>query len=132
MMLGLDTNVLLRWLIDSQDAPEQTDLVSKTILESEKTCFVNAVVLAETIWVVGQVLKQSRSMQSEIVSRLLLSYNVEVSDRHAIEQALASFQQGGGGFVDHFIGAQNRLAGCDTTLTFDKKAAKSDNFTQLS
>ena len=131
-MIGLDTNVLLRWLIDSSDSPEQSQLVSKTIIENDKTCFVNAVVLAETIWVVAQVLKQPRSMQSEIIQRLLCSFNVEISDRSAIEAALASFGQGGGGFVDHFIGAQNRLAGGETTLTFDKQAAKSPDFTQLS
>ncbi len=133
-VIGIDTNVLLRWLIDDEpvggDAPHQTALVERAIA-GKGPCYANAVVIAETLWVVGGPLKQPRSVQAEIVERLLNSVNVEVSDRDAVESALDGLKSGGGGFADHLIGAMNRLAGCATTLTFDKAAAKSADFTEL-
>lgn len=134
-MIGLDTNVLLRWLIAGDeavnDAPDQTKLVERAIGEGREVCYINAVVVAETLWVVGGPLKQPRSVQAEIVERLLYSHNVRVSDRAAVEVALEGFRSGGGGFADHLIGAINRLAGCRTTLAFDRKASKSPDFTEL-
>jgi predicted nucleic-acid-binding protein len=135
-VIGLDTSVLLRWLIDDSiaedDAPSQTALVEAAILDAGEVCYVNAVVTAETLWVVGKTLKQPRGVQTEIVERLLHSRNVEVGDRRAVMAALEGFRSGGsGGFVDHMIGALNRAAGCSTTLTFDEAASKSPDFIQL-
>jgi predicted nucleic-acid-binding protein len=135
-VIGLDTNVLIRWLAADPDttgtSARQAATVEKRILESSETCFVNSVVVAETLWVTDHVFRQSREMQAEIVERLLDSQNVHVADRHAVESALGSFRKGGAGFSDHLIGALNAEAGCTTTLTFDKRAAKGPHFTTLS
>jgi len=40
-------------------------------------------------------------------------------------------KKGSAGFNDHLIAALNRAAGCSTTLTIDKTAAKSPDFTLL-
>jgi predicted nucleic-acid-binding protein len=134
-MIGLDTNVLLRWLLTDRERSDATAgqiaAMERAILGASEPCFANAVVVAETLWVVGRVLKQPRSVQATIVERLIDAQNVRLSDHRAIEEALASFRAGGGDFADHLIGALNRLAGCATTLTFDKAASKSPDFTEL-
>lgn len=128
-MIGLDTNVLLRWLIDDSIAPDdasaQTDLVMQTILDSTETFFVNHVVLAETMWVLRNKAGQSRDVVSDIADRLLHSANIEIQDRRVVEAAIDSYRREPGDFADHLIGQVNRAARCATTLTFDRKASKS-------
>jgi predicted nucleic-acid-binding protein len=136
-MIGLDTNVLLRWLITDDvlpdDAPDQTELVSSVILGSGETFFVNHVVLAETIWVLRNRLNQAQQVIWEIVDRLLHSSNVEVERPDIVAAAQSSFRNGPGDFADHLIGHVNLSVGCSTTLTFDHKASKSEAlFTKLS
>jgi predicted nucleic-acid-binding protein len=127
-MIGLDTNVLLRWLITDEiapdDAPDQTSLVSSIILESGETFFVNHIVLAETVWVLRNRAHRSKEVVSEIIDRLLLSSNVEVAQADIVAAAQSSFRDGPGDFTDHLIGHVNRSAGCITTLTFDHQAGK--------
>ncbi|MEL6464988.1 MAG: type II toxin-antitoxin system VapC family toxin [Pseudomonadota bacterium] len=134
-MIGIDTNILLRWLLDESisddDAPHQTALVSAHILDGKETCFANAVVVAETLWVLAHPMKQPKAVLVDIVERLLASFNVEVSEPQAVHVALDAYRTGNAGFVDYLIGEINAKAGCTTTLTFDKKAAKSERFTLL-
>lgn len=134
-MIGIDTNVLLRWLLDdsiaSDDAPQQTRLVSQLILQEGQRFFVNHVVIAETIWALRNKVGQSKETIREVVDRLLNSFNVEVDRRPTVEAALASYAQYPGDFADHLIGRINHDAGCTTTMTFDKAATRSPDFTQL-
>ncbi|MEM9756416.1 MAG: type II toxin-antitoxin system VapC family toxin [Pseudomonadota bacterium] len=136
-MTGLDTNVLIRWLAaddgQSDQSTAQVAAVERAVLGAKDGCYVNAVVLAETIWVVANLFKQPRAMQSEIIQRLLLAHNVRVGDESAVKSALDVFENGpsSGGFADLLIGALNAAAGCTTTITFDKRAARATTFTLL-
>ncbi|MDZ4382244.1 MAG: type II toxin-antitoxin system VapC family toxin [Parvibaculum sp.] len=134
-MIGLDTNILLRWLLDdsivADDAPAQTELVSRTILESGETFFVNDIVLAETIWVLRNKVGQSRKVVEEIVNRLLCSVNVETANPAVIRRALDAFVKGKADFADYLIAELNAEAGCSTTLTFDGKASRHPSFSRL-
>jgi predicted nucleic-acid-binding protein len=135
-MIGLDTNILLRWLVTDEmvadDAPHQTELVSSTILESDETFFVNHVVLAETVWVLRNRVNQPKDVIDEIITRLLFSSDVEVDRPDVVAAAQASFRDGPGDFADYLIAHINQSAGCSTTLTFDFKASKSQSlFTRL-
>ncbi|TXN19158.1 type II toxin-antitoxin system VapC family toxin [Methylobacterium sp. WL9] len=135
-MIGLDTDVLLRWLVDESvwpdEAPEQTALVAETLGRRDARFFVDVVVLAETVWVLAQPLRQRKPMLVTVIDRLLNASNIVVDQRDAAVKALAEWATGKGDFADHFIGAINRAAGCTTTLTFDRKAAYADGFTRLS
>ena len=134
-MIGLDTNVLLRWLVDEtvwpDDAPEQTAKAAEILSQRETRFFVNTVVLAETIWILARPLRQKKPVLAALLQRLLESANIVVDNREAAEAALDGWSKGRGDFPDHLIGAINRLAGCSTTLTFDRKAAPADAFTHL-
>jgi predicted nucleic-acid-binding protein len=132
-MIGLDTNVLLRWLAADEGqegySSAQADAVERAVTGAKKGCFVNPVVLAETIWVVANVFKQPKALQAEIVHRLLHSQNVGVGERVAVEDALLEFEtKPSGGFADLLIAALNQAWGCETTITFDKRAARSKKF----
>jgi predicted nucleic-acid-binding protein len=133
-VIGLDTNVLLRWLIDESiwpnDAPHQTQAIAQ-IIQSGETVFVNHVVIAETIWVLTQGMKQPKATVVDIINRLIESANVEVDRRAIVEDALSAFTTAPGQFADHLIAAINQAAHCRTTLTFDVKASRSGRFTRL-
>ena len=75
--------------------------------------------LAETIWVLGKPLRQSKPVLLALLDRLMTAANVEIESRDAVTAAVGSFAVGPGGFSDHLIGAVNRHAGCHTTLTFE-------------
>ncbi|MFN6942408.1 MAG: hypothetical protein ACK4OG_10460 [Parvibaculum sp.] len=45
-MIGLDTSILLRWLIEEDGAYKQSERAAEIILESGETFFVNNIVLA--------------------------------------------------------------------------------------
>lgn len=134
-MIGLDTNVLLRWLIDENiwpdDNPGQTRAVQELVLESGATFFVNHVVIAETIWVLANPMQQPKRVLLDIMDRLLASANVVIDRRDAVTAALAEYRHGKHGFADHLIGHVNRHAGCETTVSFDKDTGRSGVFRRL-
>lgn len=130
-MIGLDSNILLRWIIDDPAAPEQAELVRARLEQEKAPLFVNHQVLAETVWVLRHVGALSQEVIADIVAGLIDAPNVRLQQPETVERALASFMGNPGGFADHLIGEINRHAGCTTTLTFDRAAAKSPAFTEL-
>ncbi|MCJ2052994.1 PIN domain-containing protein [Methylobacterium sp. J-070] len=134
-MIGLDTDVPLRWLVDEavwpDDAPDQTAKAAEALSRRDAQFFVNAVVLAETIWILARPLRQKKLALAALIRRLLDTSNIAIGRRDAAEAALAAWTKGRRGFADHLIGAINRSAGCSTTLTFDQKAEPADAYTRL-
>jgi predicted nucleic-acid-binding protein len=129
-VIGLDTNTLLRWLIEEDGADKQSERAAEIILESGETFFVNNIVLAETVWVLKNKAGQSRKVIEQIVARLMASANVELEDDDTVRRALDAFVQGRADFADYLIAEVNVAAGCTTTLTFDRKAAQHRSFSQ--
>ena len=128
--VGLDTNVALRWLFRPPGDGRQSDRATAAADDAEEI-HLNLVVLAELIWLSDRAMQRGREDQATLIAGLLDSPRVHLAERDCVIQALAAFQQGGPGFTDHLIAALNRAAGCRTTLTFDKMAAKADGFTLL-
>jgi predicted nucleic-acid-binding protein len=129
-LLGLDTNVVLRWLMEAPDNDAQAEAAIMTVEAAEKVQ-INLIVLAELLWLSGQKARIDRAGQAAVVRGLLENPGVVVSDADSVAKALTAFEAGGAGFVDHLIGILNARAGCATTLTFDKTAAKTEHFTLL-
>lgn len=134
-MLGIDTNILLRIFLtdlsEGDDTPDQFALVRDAIVGSREPFFVNHVVMVETIWVLRQKLQYSKEVIAAIMTRLLHMSDVTIQEAPIVEASLASFVKYPGDFSDHLIGEINRRNGCRTTLTFDKAASKSPNFSEL-
>lgn len=133
-LIGLDTNILLRWLIDEtiwpDDHPDQTRAVEE-LAESGQTFFVNDVVIVETVWVLTRPMAQPKSILLQVLDRLLETTNVVIDRREVVVAAVADFRDGKPGFADHLIGHLNRHAGCEATLSFDADARRSKLFREL-
>ena len=132
-MIGLDTNILVRWLI----SPDQADLASSdaelervATLVSAKgaSLFVNAVVVAETAWIMEKKLNIGRDVVAAVISRLLFAENITLGNDPEMRAALLLHSSSNVGFADCLIAEMNLAAGCIHTLTFDRKASRTAGF----
>lgn len=135
-MIGIDTNVLLRWLIspdewDIGSTKAEIALVEKTLSSGAAEFFVNPIVIAETTWILEQKLKLDRRNVCEVVDRLLYSSNIVVGDAPSVTGARRVYEASNIGFADCLIGSLNQSADCSYTLTFDRKAARQAGFRNI-
>jgi predicted nucleic-acid-binding protein len=127
-MIGLDTNVLLRYLV--KDDPRQTAKAS-AILEStvrSDTGFVSLVTIVETVWVLESFYHFSRQELSQAVETILRIDSLFVQNEREVFSALALLEQGRGSFSDALVGALGTWSGCTKTVTFDRKASRLPGF----
>lgn len=128
-MIGLDTNVLVRYLV--QDNPRQSALATKYIetqCSSESPCFIDQIVLCELAWVLESNYEQDRVQIAAIIEGLLQVGQLEVMEPDIVWRALADYRKSNADFPDHLVARVNESRGCQATLTFDKKAAKQSLF----
>jgi predicted nucleic-acid-binding protein len=120
-VIGLDTNVLVRYL--TQDDPAQSRKAAQVI---ESTAAVNGglflsnVVLCEAVWVLEDVYGHTPTDVAEILERILRTGQFAFEERAVLWQALDDYQQGKGDFSDYLLGRVAQRAGCSHTLTFDR------------
>lgn len=120
-MTGLDTNVLVRFLVgdDPGQAARALELVEASA-GVDGAFFLNGVVLCETVWVLDRGYGYARDLIADVLERILLTREFEVEGRDEVWRALGAFRGSGADFADHLIGERNRTAGCDRTVTFDR------------
>lgn len=130
-MIGLDTNVLVRYL--AQDDPKQTPLATDLIesLTADKPGFVSHVVLVETVWVLESCYSTDADQIAQVVETLLHVESLVVDEADVVWRALRQFKQAGGDLADALVAALARRAGCDAVYTFDRGAAKRFDITLL-
>jgi predicted nucleic-acid-binding protein len=124
-MIGLDTNVLLRYL--TQDDPPQsrraTEIIERRLTEQEPG-FVSLVSLLEVVWVLKSLFKRSRQEIANDIEMLLAADTLEVQNEQEVYTAVVALRNGVGTFEDALIGSLGIWRGCAATLTFDEEAAK--------
>lgn len=127
-MKGLDTNVVLRLLLE--DDPAQTNRARAVVRRESaaRKCWVNRVVLCEVVWVLESAYRYSREQIGDAVQALLLSDDLALEQRDVVRSALYAFRTSRADFSDCLIGMSNGLQGCERTLTFDRRAAALDEF----
>ena len=134
-MIGLDTNVLLRWLMHDApsggDAPHQVDLIETLVVNADEGIFINRIVVGETAWVLRRWVHIATNALVVIAARLLNLANIIFQKRDMLLAALASYDRYPADFSDQSIGTINKHNGCRTTLTFDRAAARSLQFSEL-
>lgn len=118
-MIGLDTNVVVRYLTQDDDKQWKQAV---DIIESGEKCFICNVVLCEVIWVLRSKSYQfTREDISNILEIMLQCPTFAWENRSVIYQSLQRFKQGKADFSDYLIGAIAQQFHCTTTATFDQK-----------
>jgi len=124
-MLGLDTNVLVRLLIE--DDAVQTQRARKLVdaaVAQEEVVLVSLPVLLETEWVLRSRYQIPPDAILGLFRAALETRELAFEDEAAVEEALFNWQDGVSGFSDCLIVAHNRQLGCRSTATFDARAVR--------
>jgi predicted nucleic-acid-binding protein len=128
-MIGLDTNVLVRYLTqdDPTQSPRATELIERRFTEGNPG-FLSIVAMAETVLVLERAYGLSKVRIAEVIERLLQTAVLVVEYEAEVFAAMTVIQEGNGSFADALIGELGDRAGCSVTFTFDQKAARLRNF----
>ena len=124
-MIGLDTNVILRYLL--QDDPKQTrqaNHIFERQLSEQNPGYISLATVLEIVWVLRSLLKQTPSQIASHLENLLAADSLEVQNEQQVFEAAFALKRGTGEFEDALIGALNAWAGCSHTLTFDRKTTR--------
>jgi predicted nucleic-acid-binding protein len=123
-MIGLDTNVLVRYIMqdDARQSPLATRLVES--LSAESPGFVSLVSVVELAWVLGSAYGLDRGQLVEALEGLLRTKEIVVDRAETVWKALRIFQNANADLADCLIERTAASAGCDKTMTFDRGAAK--------
>lgn len=128
-MLGLDTNVLVRFLVqdDLAQFKRARRLLAREVRRGEPV-FISLLVLLETEWVLRSRYGLGKQAIADALSELLGAAELRFDCEPALEEALYLWKDSPADFADCLIGAHHRRAGCSATATFDARAAKLDAF----
>ena len=131
-MIGLDTNVLVRYIV--QDDPEQskiaTDFIEKRI-SSANPGFINHIVLCEIVWVLKKAYGYHKNIIISVLEKILQTKEFIFENAEVAWIALKEYEKDEADFSDYLIAVLNRFADCDYSITFDHTASKFKYFQLL-
>ncbi len=131
-MIGLDTNVLVRYL--AQDDPKQSAIATRFIegsLSAENPGFVSTVTLCEIAWVLAESYGADRRRIRDTVEGLLATKQIVVEQAELVWKALRAWEGVAADFSDALIGQLAIAQGAGKTVTFDRTAARLPGFELL-
>ena len=130
-MIGLDTNVLVRYIM--QDDAKQS-LKATKLMESmtgDEPGFVSLVSVVELGWVLSSSYGLERKQLARAFELLLRTKTVVVDRADEVANALRVFKASSADFADCLIERTAASAGCARTVTFDVGAAKTSGMTLI-
>ncbi|MDD7973940.1 PIN domain-containing protein [Roseinatronobacter alkalisoli] len=123
-MIALDTNVLVRFLV--QDDPDQARMANALFeqLTGSAPGFVSREVLVELVWVLERAYGYARPDIAVALDGLLSAIELEIEAADDVGQAVERYRNDGFGFADLMIASAAKRAGASELVTFDRKAAR--------
>jgi predicted nucleic-acid-binding protein len=123
-MIGLDTNVLIGYLLRDDEAQFQValGLITKAVASGE-TVLLGSLVLLETEWVLRSRYGFQKVQILRMFEMLLETRKLGFDDERAFELAVHSWKNSSAEFADCLILANYLKAGCERVVTFDRKAS---------
>ncbi len=130
-MIGIDTNVLVRYIVqdDESQAAIATEVIEACSIENPG--WISIIVLCETVWVLSRAYGYEKSVVQDVLRHILCASDLVVEQREQCLLALQAFAMGDADFSDYLMAHINREAGCEYTVTFDKKASRYHFFQYL-
>jgi predicted nucleic-acid-binding protein len=131
-MIGIDTNVLVRHLVqdDLSQSRAATQVITKQCTRDDPG-FINRIVLCELVWVLESAYGYPKDTIVAVLEKLLRTSQLKIEDAQSAWTAFRMYQKGKADYADCLLGATNRIAGCDSTVTFDQAAIKLEGFQPL-
>lgn len=131
-MIGLDTNVLVRYIM--QDDPTQSPKASKLIesLDGDNPGYIAMVSVVELYWVLTSSYELTGQQVAQALEAILRTKQFQVERADQVMRALRVFGAGKADFADCLIERSACGAGCARTMTFDVGASKHAGMTLIS
>ena len=129
-MIGIDTNVLLRWLVD--DGRDRAQRTAAVQVLSDERVYVSVVTLVETMWVLRTAYERPWRDVVDLTHAMLANAGVTIESASQVGAALRDWEEYGAEPADHIVARTGLRDGCETTLTFDRKASRSPHMRLLS
>jgi predicted nucleic-acid-binding protein len=128
-MIGLDTNVLVRYLVrdDPGQSLKATEFITAS-LNSENPGFISIVAIVELVWVLTQTYRLEPGEVVRALKGLLAADHFVIEHEAEVATAMTAVREGIGSFADALIATLGQRAGCAYTLTFDRKASRLPGF----
>lgn len=123
-MIGLDTNVLIRFFV--KDDPGQCR-IARSLLSSLSVAepgWIGLATLLELVWVLKSAKGLDRAWIAKLLGELLSLEVILIEHPGTVAMALERYRHGNADFADCLIAASAKAAGCSRTVTFDKIAAR--------
>ena len=130
-MIGLDTNVLVRYIMqdDSKQSPKATRLIES--LNTENPGYITTVSMVELYWVLTTSYELTSAQAAQALEAVLRTKQLVVERADQVMRALRLFGDGKADFADCLIERAASSAGCSQVLTFDSKASKHAGMTLI-
>jgi predicted nucleic-acid-binding protein len=123
-MIGIDTNVLMRFLVNDDD---RQNAIARRFL-SERTAddpaYISAVTLAETVWLLRKRLNFPAADIRDTVKALLETEGLVIEHTEELDALLNDNRSPKADIADYLVFWCGVRAGCRSTVTFDRTAAK--------
>jgi predicted nucleic-acid-binding protein len=117
-----------------KDDEQQAKAVYRIFKQTESKAevfFVPTLVVLETLWVLDSVYETTRQEILDSIDELLLMPILEFEAQSAIRGFVSSARENKTDLSDLLIAHYAKYSGCDSVITFDKRAAKLELFELL-
>ena len=123
-MIALDTNVIVRFLV--RDDEKQAQVVYARLKQAEQAreiLLIPLLVVLETVWVLESAYQRSREEILDSFEDLRRMPILEFERDEVLQRLLASGRESRADLADLLIAFAAQTCGCDSGITFDKKAS---------
>jgi len=129
MIRGLDTNILVRFLVrDDRRQAEAASAYIRKVISDGGACFINLIVFCELVWVLESAYGYGKPEIAGVLEKMLATRQFEIETKDIVRQAVHDYREGSGDIADYLIGRANHSRGCDRTATFDRSLKSSPLF----
>ena len=124
-MKGIDTNILVRFLVgDDENQAEKVYVIFKKAEAEKRELFVPVLVVLELIWVLESAYGIARSEILDSIDSLLLMPIFKFENLTTLQAFISSANKNTFDLSDLLITHSANTCNCETVLTFDRKASK--------
>ena len=127
-MYGLDTNILVRYIVQDDKAQSKKASFIVESFTKDNPAFITTIVLCELNWVLKSSYKVSKTDRVKILEQLLSTDVFKFEHYHCCLRALASYKKGKADFSDFLIAEISKEEGVNFVITLDRIASKENGF----
>jgi predicted nucleic-acid-binding protein len=123
-VIGLDTNVLLRYFLNDDPLQSPKARLVMASLNPSNPGWVGVPTILELVWVLKSKNRAPRSTIAATIEQLLAKDALIVERDAVVALAVRRFRFSRAEFADCLVAASAQAAGCSKTVTFDHIAAR--------